>query len=589
MKHNKNNRKNNLLSAVRKYISWFILYITMSFVLIEVLVKGSEKIASAVDGLFSGETIAFGALIVPFFILIIIGTIVAFVKSYAGSTFSASVQNELKNMTTRKLVRLQYRYFDDKGAGGIMNKLISDVAQIEALFSESIPDFMVVIVTIVTIGIYIFQLDVTLLYVTRVCYPILLWFANVVSKKVMALASNRREMYDKMAEAALDSFNGMIVGRSYNLYETMKKRLGGIIGTILKNEYSRTKVLSFSYVLGFLITWIPRVICYVFALYEVFQGKLTIGELLAFAILLDRIVRPFGEIPSYLNAIREEWVSFLRLDEIMKQPEEVGGTGIFKTEEEDNDVDVPAIEFENISFSYDGERTIFENLNLRIEKGKNTALVGSSGGGKSTVFKILCGFYKPQVGKYRLYGHLYEDWDCKAARKQFALVSQNVFLFPTTIAENVAYGRENATLEEVIEACKGANIHSFIENLPQGYDTYVGERGVKLSGGERQRISIARAFLKKAPILLLDEPTSAVDVATEELIQQALSVISVGKTVITIAHRLSTIQNADNILVFSKGEIAESGTHEELMNAEGVYSGLYRKESADSKVEMGEE
>jgi len=216
-------------------------------------------------------------------------------------------------------------------------------------------------------------------------------------------------------------------------------------------------------------------------------------------------------------------------------------------------------------------------------------LVGSSGGGKSTVFKIFCGFYKPQSGEYNLYGHNYDDWDCRAARKQFALVSQNVFLFPNSIAENVAYGRDDATLEDVIQACKNANIHNFIEKLPQGYDTYVGERGVKLSGGERQRISIARAFLKDAPILLLDEPTSAVDVATEELIQQALSTISADKTVITIAHRLSTIQNADNILVFSKGKIAESGTHEELMKANGVYSGLYRKESATSKAEKGEQ
>ena len=580
---NKGKSENNLLSAVRKYISWFVLYIVMAFILIEVLVKGSARIANAVDGLFSEQTIIFGELIVPFLILILIGTVVAFVRSFAGSTFSVNVQSELKNMATRKLVRLQYGYFDDKGAGGIMNKLISDVAQIEALFSESIPDLMVSIVTIITIGIYILKLDGRLLFITLICYPVLLWCANVVSKKAKALTSNRREMYDELAEVALDSFSGMIVGRSYNLYKVMKKRLGDVIGAILKNEYSRTKVLSVSWVLGNLIMWIPRVICYLFALYEVLHGKLTIGGLLAFAILLDRIVRPFGEIPSDLNSIREQWVSFLRLDEIMKQPEEMSGTEIF-----DENESAFALEFEDVTFSYDEERIIFHSLNLQIEKGKNTALVGSSGGGKSTVFKILCGFYTPQSGAYKLYGHLYEDWDCKAARKQFALVSQNVFLFPNTIAENVGYGRENATLEEIKQACKNANIHNFIEKLPQGYDTYVGERGVKLSGGERQRISIARAFLKNAPILLLDEPTSAVDVTTEELIQQALSTISIGKTVITIAHRLSTIQNADKILVFSKGIIAESGTHEALMKANGVYSGLYKKESATSEEETGE-
>ena len=201
------------------------------------------------------------------------------------------------------------------------------------------------------------------------------------------------------------------------------------------------------------------------------------------------------------------------------------------------------------------------------------------GGGKSTVFKILCGFYLPDQGSYKLYGHAYEEWNVRELRKQFTLVSQNVFLFPGTIADNVAYGHEGATLDQVKEACKNANIHDFIEELPDGYDTTVGERGVKLSGGQRQRISIARAFLKAAPILLLDEPTSAVDVETEELIKDAIRKISVGKTVITIAHRLSTIENADRIFVFDHGKIAECGTHDELLKAGGLYQSLYTRES----------
>jgi ABC-type multidrug transport system fused ATPase/permease subunit len=198
------------------------------------------------------------------------------------------------------------------------------------------------------------------------------------------------------------------------------------------------------------------------------------------------------------------------------------------------------------------------------------------------VFKILCGFYKPQAGAYRLYGHDYQEWDIRSAREQFAYVSQNVFLFPETIAANVGYGREGATFDEIVEACKNANIHEFIESLEDGYNTYVGERGVRLSGGQRQRLSIARAFLKEAPILLLDEPTSAVDVETESLIKEALDRISFGKTVITIAHRLSTIEDADDILVFDKGKVVEKGSHEELLHAQGVYHQLYMKETKES-------
>ena len=203
------------------------------------------------------------------------------------------------------------------------------------------------------------------------------------------------------------------------------------------------------------------------------------------------------------------------------------------------------------------------------------AFVGGSGEGKSTIFKLLCGFYRKQEGTYKLFNKCFENWDLDAARQLFGLVSQNVFLFPGTIAENVAYGKDDATLEEIQEACKLANIHEFIMSLPKQYDTLVGERGTRLSGGERQRISIARAFLKEAPILLLDEPTSAIDVGTEDLIKEAIRRISNGKTVITIAHRLSTIENVDTIMVLHKGEIVESGTSESLLGLEGIYHHLY--------------
>ncbi|MBQ4284297.1 MAG: ATP-binding cassette domain-containing protein, partial [Lachnospira sp.] len=200
------------------------------------------------------------------------------------------------------------------------------------------------------------------------------------------------------------------------------------------------------------------------------------------------------------------------------------------------------------------------------EKGKQTALIGSSGGGKSTIFKLICGFYHINSGSYKLLGEEFSDWDIKSARKNFALVSQNVFLLPESISDNVSYGKPGATRKEIIEACKKANIHDFIMKLPQGYDTMVGERGVRLSGGERQRISIARAFLKDAPILLLDEPTSAIDVGTEKLIQEAIDRISINKTVIVIAHRLNTVAGADRIYVLENGLIREAKEEEVAFN-----------------------
>lgn len=569
-------KKEKLIDPVKKYWYLFGAYIVMSYILTQVVVDGSSRIAKITDRLFAGETVVLGSMLMPFIWLTLIGTIAAFFKSYLQNTYSVNVQAGIKNMTVKKLVRLQYSYFDTAGTGSIMNKLVSDVYQMESLFSEIIPEFVMAVVAIVTVGAYIFIMDYRLLFVTAICYPMLLWLANVISKKAGKLTGSRRELYDNLENTALDAYNGMIVGRTYNLKEIMNQRINGVVEAILVNEYVRTRVTTISLLIGNIIRWIPLVICYLFALYEVFTGKLTVGALLAFVILLVRIVQPFGEIPGYINSIREQWVSFQRLNQIIAQPDEISGEGVFEETEGE-----PVIELEDIGFSYNGEHKVFENLNLKIKKGKSIALVGSSGGGKSTIFKILCGFYMPQTGQYKLLGHDYKEWDVKELRSQFALVSQNAYLFPGTIAENVSYGKEGGSYEEIVEACKKANIHDFIMGLSNGYDTCVGERGAKLSGGQRQRISIARAFLKNAPILLLDEPTSAVDVDTERLIKEAIERISQSKTVITIAHRLSTIENADEIFVFDKGRIAEQGNHLELMKAGGVYYGLYEKEGEE--------
>ena len=269
-------------------------------------------------------------------------------------------------------------------------------------------------------------------------------------------------------------------------------------------------------------------------------------------------------------------VSIKRLNDILNVP--IENSGEFKMPVDE--VTDLIIEFKDITFSYENnvEREILRNLNMSIQKGKTTAIVGGSGAGKTTLYKLICGFYKEQSGVYKLYGTEFSKWNLVEARKQISLVSQNIFLFPGTIAENIAFGMKEIDINRITNACKMANIHEFIEALPEKYNTVVGERGAKVSGGERQRISIARAILKKSPILLMDEPTSAVDVTTEKLIQEAIHRVSDGRTVIIIAHRLSTIESADSIYVLSNGEVIENGTHEQLIKNNGYYSSLYMKE-----------
>ncbi len=540
-----------LIQPIKRYWYLCLLYLLFSYALTQVLVTGSSRIAEATDWLFAGEEVILQEFMGPFILLMVLGAAAAFGKSLTKNTFSINMQTDIRNMLVSKLVRIQSRYFDEEGTGTLMNKLMSDMYHLEALFAEVIPQFMVGIITIVTVCVYIGTQSVRLVLVTVICYPLLLWIANKLTKAAGKIAGVRRKLYDDLDNVSIDAIQGILVGRTFNLYELQKQRIFKLVDEIVKNEETRTKILGATYVCGNLVQWIPKLICYLFCLYEVSRGRLSLGDLLAYVMLLDRIAKPFGDIPGYFAGIREYAVSIERLQEVLDQEEEISGTGSFEEK-------VPIVlELENVSFGYSRKKEVLKNINLTIKKGSNVAFVGNSGGGKSTVMKLLCGFYYPQKGSCRLYGHDFKEWDIEALRSKIGLVSQNVFLFPGTIAENVAYGKPDATREEIIEVCKKANIHDFIMQLPEGYETEIGERGSRLSGGQKQRISIARAFLKDAPILLLDEPTSAVDVETEQGIQEALKRVSQNRTVITIAHRLNTVEDADKIYVFENGEIVE--------------------------------
>ena len=538
-----------LLEPIRKYWYLCFLYIIFSYLLIRIIVIGSSKIADATDSLFAGEKAALLEFMIPFIILMLLGGAIAFGKSYSKNTFSICMQTDIRNMLVSKLVEIRIPYFDTEGTGTLMNKLLSDMHQTEALFAECIPEFLVAIITIVTVCSYIGLQSVRLLLVTMVCYPLLFWSAGKLTKMVGKIAIVRRQLYDKLENSAYDVIQGILVGKTFNLYEFQKKRIFDIADEIVRNESCRTKVLAMNFVVGDLVRWIPKLCCYLFCIYEADHGRMTVGTILAYAMLLDQISKPMGNIPGQIASIREYSISIKRLQEILNQEEEVSGKGDFAPEGE------IVLELEHVNFGYSEEKQILKDINLTIKRGSNVAFIGNSGGGKSTVMKILCGFYYPQGGQYRIYGHDFREWDINALRKHISLVSQNVFLFPGTIAQNVAYGRISATRDKIIEACKNSNIHICIMELPQGYDTEVGERGARLSGGQKQRVSIARAFLKDAPILLLDEPTSAVDVETEREIQEALREVSHNRTVITIAHRLNTIADADEIYVFENGEI----------------------------------
>lgn len=554
-----------------------LLFVLFSVLLNGVIILGNDLVAQAADKVLGGQQIDFAAFIMPLVRLTALGTAAAYVKGISGSHYSAMVQRDVRASLSGHLVRLPFSFFDEKGSAGILTRLTSDMDELGRFFSEILPNLLVNIIIVVTSTIYLVRMDAMLTLVLFASYPVMLVVADRLSKKLAEIARKLRTHMDVCNDKAYDAVQGIVIGRSYNLYEVQKKEIDAAIDSKVEQACRSTRISSMGWVLKNVITTIPVIVCYLFALHETLQGRITVGEMLAFTVLLGRILYPIGDIVFCANDIREVGVSLRRLQEIFDQKEErTGGKEYARLR---GDKGTAAIEWNDVAFRYDRseEHPVLSGMSFVIESGGQTAFVGGSGEGKTTIFKLLCGFYEKDGGQYRLFGHSFEEWDLKAARDCFSEVSQNVFLLPGTIWQNVACGKENATCREVEEACRNANIHDFIMQLPDGYGTLVGERGVRLSGGQRQRISIARAFLKDAPILLLDEPTAAVDVEAEQKIQEAIDRITVGRTVVIIAHRLSTIRNARRIYVVSGGRIAEAGTHEELLGRRGIYAEMYAK------------
>ena len=571
-------KKNYFVRCSLRYSAYFALAMVLSYILTNIIVKGNDIIAQAVDTMLAGKTVYFKEFIWLFLGLTAAGLVVSFVKSVFTSKFSIKVQTRYKNLVARKLYRLEYRYFDDNGSASVINKMNSDIAEIDMLLQESLPEVCMCVVELVTYAFYVGRMNIKLLLLMVVCYPVVLVFTNYVASKLTSLRKVFRQKSDSITEVAQDCVSGILVLRSFGAEGYFQNKLNEAAEALVDNEQKRTRVSNNAIIVRCWLQWLPNIICAVYAYCLVLDNALSVGELMAFLIILQRLVGAFIGIPFCFVDVRERYVSVRRVEAILNEADESSGTAVQGLVAEGDCANGNALSFDKVAFEYVEGTRVLKEVSFTVPTGSSVAFVGESGGGKSTIFHILCGFYPILSGTYSLFGRDFKEWNVEAAREKMALVSQNVFLFPTSIMENVRYGREDATEEEIIQACKNARIHDFIMGLPEKYDTIVGERGILLSGGERQRISIARAFLKNAPILLLDEPTSAVDVETEKLIQEAIDGLSKSRTCITIAHRLSTVRNVDTIMVLKDGVIAEAGTHEKLLQMGGVYAGMYGKE-----------
>ncbi len=492
---------------------------------------------------------------------------------YWGHVVGVRIQKTLRSELFDHLEKMPLSFFDENKTGVIMSRLTNDLFEISELAHHGPEDVLLSVVTLIGAIAIMFTYDVYLALILLALVPLILIYTILMRKRFLTVYDEMRVVQGEINSDVESAVSGIRVARAYTaeVHEKVKFERGN--EAFAKCKGKQYKVMGQYYSsMRFLLDFMNFAVILIGGIFF-FNGRIEPGVYSAFIMYVTAFSNPIWTLTTIYEQIQQGLTGFNRFCEIMDKPTEP---------ENENAVDCGRLKgdivFDDVSFSYKNEeRTnrVISHFNCSIKAGRTVALVGPSGGGKTTLCHLIPRFYEIDEGAISIDGTDIRDMTRQSLRANIGIVQQDVFLFNGSIRENIAYGDFNADEERIVEAAKRANIHDYIMTLPDGYDTNVGERGVKLSGGQKQRISIARAFLKNPPILILDEATSALDNATEMLIQESLNELSEGRTTIVVAHRLSTVKNADEIIVVTPSGIAERGTHEELMALGGIYKGLY--------------
>ena len=501
----------------------------------------------------------------------IIRAILQFIRSYMAHVAGWKVVADVRTAVYEHLQRLSLRFYEDKQTGQLMSRVVNDADLLEHLIAHAVPD--VIANTLMLIGVIAvlgtMNWKLTLLSIIPV--PLIILAVHWFTKYVRPLFRARQSVLGDLFAALNDNLSGVREIKAFTREEIELTRVGDHIIRYRDSTLRALRLMATFHPLVAFSSSLGTIVLIYFGGRFILGETLAINDLVAFFLYLELLYQPVRALSGVWENVQQALAGAERVAELLDEAPDI----VEKTEAiELQGRAKGAILLEDVSFRYTVGDTILKNINLDIAPGMVVALVGPTGVGKTTLVNLIPRFYDVSAGSIKLDGHDIRDLKIKSVRQQISIVLQDVFLFHGTAAENIKFGRQDATQEEMIEAAKIANAHDFIIDLPDGYKTMIGERGVKLSGGQKQRLAIARAILRDAPILILDEATSSVDTETELLIQQALEKLMVGKTVIIIAHRLSTIRNADLIVVLDGTEIVEAGNHEELMASEGLYQRL---------------
>ncbi|MCH1640605.1 ABC transporter ATP-binding protein/permease [Paenibacillus timonensis] len=581
------------LTFVRPYTKWILLTLfigilkfgipsllplVQKYVVDDILLNGAIDLEHKVSQLM----IVLGATL---FLFVIVRGPVEYARQYFAQLITARILFDLRNKLYAHLQRLSLRYYQNTKVGEIISRFINDAEQTKNIVEVGMMNVWLDMFTLVFVLGFMFYLNPWLTLVSIAIFPLYAIAVKVLYKRLKKLTKDRSAALAGIQAYLHERIQGISVIRSFALERHDRKKFEGTNGRFLHKALAHSRWNAWTFAIINTLTDIAPLLVIGYGGYQVIYGDLTLGTFVAFFGYLDRLYAPLRRLINSSTTLTQASASWERVLELLEEPYDM-------TDAPDAAV-LPqgshGVMFRDVWFKYreDGD-WVLKNISLEVNPGQTVAFVGMSGGGKSSLVGLIPRFYDVQRGTLTVGGRDVRAWTMESLRSRIGMVLQDNFLFSGSVRDNILFGRPDADEDAVIEAARAANAHDFIMQLPQGYDTEVGERGVKLSGGQKQRIAIARVFLKDPPILVLDEATSALDLESEHLIQQSLQQLSRARTTLIVAHRLSTITHADQIIVLKNGEIAERGTHDELMaNSDGVYAQLYNIQHL-SPVESGE-
>ena len=501
----------------------------------------------------------------------ILSTAMNFIVNYLGHKLGVNIETDMRQQLFNHVQRQPYTFFDNMKTGHLMSRITNDLFDIGEFAHHGPEDLFIAMMTFIGAFTIMFNINATLATIILVFVPFLIavmYWSNKRMKKGWSV------MYTEIANVngrVEDSFSGIRVVKSFTNEEHEKKLFKKQNALFRKAKIYAYKVMAGTHSSIYILTRLLTLLVLVVGAWLSFNGQLSYGEFASFILFTNVLIKPIDKISALLELYPKGMAGFKRFCDLLDQEPTIVDRSNAKAVDQLNG----DIAFHNVSFNYSDSKRVLNNISFHVPAGKTVAFVGPSGSGKTTISSLIPRFYDVTDGTITIDGNDIRNITQESLRKQIGTVQQDVFLFTGTVRENIAYGRLDATFEEIVEAAKQANLLEFIEQLPNGFETEIGERGLKLSGGQKQRLAIARMFLKNPPILILDEATSALDTATERIIQQSLNDLAKNRTTLIIAHRLATIRDADYIFVVTPNGIEEQGTYEELLKKNGIFAVLH--------------